>query len=92
MSTTESDLHHRARRRVKMKMGFAIHAVVYVIVNLGLFAIDRATGGGRWHLWPLFGWGLGLAIHGVVTWFALDGGGIRERWVEREVRRLRDER
>lgn len=92
MSTTEADLQRLARRRVKMKMGFAIHAAVYVIVNLGLFAIDRATGGPHWHLWPLAGWGLGLAIHGLATWYALDGGGIRGRMVEREVQRLRDGR
>lgn len=92
MTTPDADLHRQAQRRVKMKMGFAVHAAVYVIVNLGLFAIDRATGGPRWHFWPLAGWGLGLAIHGFVTWFALNGGGIRGRMVEREMQRLRDGR
>lgn len=92
MTTTEADLRRQAQRRVKMKVGFVVHATVYVIVNLGLFAIDRATGGPRWHLWPLAGWGLGLAIHGIATWFALNGGGIRGRMVQREMQRLRDGR
>lgn len=92
MPTPDADLKRLARRRVKLKTGWLIHAAVYTIVNLGLWAVDLATGGGRWHLWPLLGWGLGLAIHGAVTWFALAGGGVRERWVERELQRLRDGR
>ena len=82
------DIRSRARRRVGMKMGFAIHAFVYAIVNLGLFAINALSGGGRWHLWPLAGWGLGLAIHGIVTFVALHGEGVRERMLNDEIERL----
>lgn len=96
MPETDAELHRLARRRVKLKMGWYLHAAVYTTVNLGLWAIDRSTGGQRWHVWPLLGWGLGLAIHGVMTWFALGGGGIRERMVQRmvqrELQRLRDGR
>ena len=79
-----------ARRRVKQKMGFYIHPTVYLLVNLGLAAINLASGGKAWHLWPLAGWGLGLAIHGFVTFASL-----RRRWPalsacckRREVERL----
>jgi len=30
-----------------------------------LFAIDWLTGGGWWFYWPMLGWGVGLAIHGM---------------------------
>ena len=67
-------------------MGFYIHLTVYVLVNLGLAAINLASGGKSWHLWPLAGWGLGLAIHGIVTFASLRGEGVRERMLERRDR------
>jgi hypothetical protein len=85
----EADLQRRARRRVNQKMGFYIHATVYVLVNLGLAAINFASGGKGWHLWPLAGWGLGLAIHGFVTFARLNGDGLREHMLQVEVERLR---
>lgn len=86
---SEQDLQRRARRRVNQKMGFYIHATVYLLVNLGLAAINFAGGGKAWHLWPLAGWGLGLAIHGFVTFASLNGDGLRERMLDDEVERLR---
>ncbi len=86
---TEQDLQRLAQRRVKQKMGFVIHATVFVLVNLGLAAINLASGGKAWHLWALAGWGLGLAIHGFVTFASLNGDGLRERMLDVEVERLR---
>lgn len=92
MNDTPASLHtleRRARRRVGLKLGFATHALVYVLVNLGLHVIDRAAGGEGWSRFPLWGWGLGLAIHGIVTAIALLGDGWRERLLAREVETLR---
>lgn len=86
---TDAQLLRRARRRVGMRIGFATHAFVFVLVNLGLFAIDAATGGPQWSRFPLMGWGLGLAIHGLVTFIALSSDGMRDRLVAGEVERLR---
>lgn len=37
----------------------------YIAVNLVLIAIWAATGAGYfWPIWPLLGWGIGLATHG----------------------------
>jgi hypothetical protein len=85
----EDELLQRARRRVGMKMGFYIHALVFTLVNIGLYAINSATSGVRWSHFPLWGWGLGLAIHGIVTFISLRGEGVRERMVADEVARLR---
>ena len=90
ISTSSDDIETRARRRVARKTGFYVHALVFVVVNLGLYAINSAAGGARWSMYPLWGWGLGLAIHGVVTWVALSGDGLRDRWVRQEVERLRE--
>jgi hypothetical protein len=93
-STSDDDrlLERRARRRVGMKMGFYIHALVFVLVNLGLFAINNYTGGERWAIFPLLGWGLGLAIHGIVTFVSLQGEGLRSRMLQSEIDRLRQGR
>ena len=86
---TEDQILRRAKRRVGLKTGFMTHALVYVLVNLGLFGVNLFSGGQRWHLFPLLGWGLGLAIHGVVTLIALHGDGYRERMLAAEVERVR---
>jgi len=86
---TEDQILRRAKRRVGLKTGFMTHALVYVLVNLGLFGINLFNGGQRWHLFPLLGWGLGLAIHGVVTFIALRGDDYRERMLAAEVERVR---
>jgi 2TM domain len=85
----DDPLLKQARRRVKMKIGFYLHAAIYLLVNAALMAANLVTGGPRWHLAPLLGWGLGLAIHGLVTLMALRGDGLRERMVADEVQRLR---
>ena len=86
------DIEARARRRVGLKMGFYIHALVYVLVNLGLFAISMLSSNGRWHIWPLLGWGLGLSIHGIVTFVSLRGEGLRERMLKSEIEHLQRKR
>jgi hypothetical protein len=86
----DDPLMARARKRVALKLGLYTHALVFVLVNGGLFLINSLNGGGRWAHWPLLGWGLGLFIHAVFTVIALQGDGLRERMVEREARKLRD--
>ena len=88
----ERQLERRARRRVGMKIGFLVHLLVFVLVNLGLFAVNAYAGGPRWAVFPLLGWGLGLAIHGVVTLVSLQGEGLRQRMVASEMARLREKR
>jgi hypothetical protein len=89
---TDEELMRRAKRRVDMKMGFYMHLLVFVLVNLFLFALNTWQGGHRWHGWPLFGWGIGLAIHGIVTYLNLSGEGLRERMLADEVEKLKGRR
>ena len=74
-----------ARKRAGAKLGWYIHATVYVLVNLFLFAASyHAFGSRNWSLGPLLGWGLGLALHGLSVWFLGAGACLRERLVQRE--------
>ena len=90
MQVNDRDLQRQARRRVNQKMGFYTHATVFVLVNLGMLLIGVASGR-NWPLWPLAGWGLGLAIHGLVTFAALHGDGLHERMLARELEHLRQQ-
>jgi hypothetical protein len=45
-------------------IGFAIHFIVYAAVNFLLISINLLTTPDElWFVWPLGGWGLGLAAH-----------------------------
>lgn len=86
-ASPEAHLDRLARRRAGAKLAWYIHATVYVLVNLLLMAI-AATGGRNWALFPVLGWGLGLAIHGVVVFLLTDGAGVFSNMVGRERERL----
>lgn len=80
-----------ARRSAARKLGFFIHAGVYLMVNLllaGLAAYGRQRAG--WPQLPLLGWGFGLLIHGIVALGPIDR--LRRQLVERELARIRDGR
>jgi len=76
-----------ARRRAGAKLGWLIHAVVYVLVNTLLVALSLASGRG-WAVFPLLGWGLGLAVHGAVVFLTTGGAGIYDRMVQAERQRM----
>ena len=92
LNTTEAQLQQQARRRVRMKTGFFIHALVFTLVNLGLLTLHAVTGGERGLQVPLWGWAFGLAVHGTVVFTRLQTHGLRERMVAREVERLQSRR
>jgi hypothetical protein len=69
-------------------MGWTIHALIYVCVNAGL-ALIAWQSNRHWAVWPLAGWGLGLAIHGLAVWLKTGGSGLYERLLQAERERLR---
>jgi len=86
-STEESrELRERALKRLNDKRGLMAHGLAYVMVNLLLVAVWYATGAHFfWPLFPLFGWGIGLAFH---AWDVLWPGPGPDQ-VEAEMERLR---
>ncbi|MFT4100720.1 MAG: 2TM domain-containing protein [Burkholderiaceae bacterium] len=78
-----------ARRRAGARMGFLIHLGVYLAVNLVLVSIDLMSASPvRWAHYPLMGWGLGLAIHGLAVHLLPQGQALHRRLVARELQRL----
>ena len=87
------DIDRKARKRVAAKIGLYIHTAAYVVGNLVLVAINLAVSRDHpWFIWPLMGWGVGLFFHAVVVYALLEGSPIKERMVERELKRLSAER
>jgi hypothetical protein len=92
---SEEELYKLAKARVDEKKGFFSHLASYCIVNAALFLLWRfATGAGYpWFLWPLAGWGIGLAFHFVgVFVLPTRRGGWEQREIAREMERLRNAR
>jgi hypothetical protein len=57
------------------------------VINTGLFLINwltRGGDGGWWFYWPLLGWGVGVAIHVVVTFVPV----FAPEWAERRAERM----
>jgi hypothetical protein len=81
------DIERIAQRRASAKLRWYLHLVVFVLVNLVVFAMSKYAFGDRpWRVAPLLGWGAGLVLHGIAV-FVL-GGDLRERMIQRERERL----
>lgn len=94
MSTPLSpeQIEQLARRRAGAKLGWYMHACVYLLFNGAFFILSEFGVGLRhWSLYPALGWGLGVVLHGIAVFVLGSGSGLRERLIERERERLRRE-
>ena len=88
---TPENIDRIARKRANAKLGWFMHASIYLIVNAFLMALSLWQGK-AWAAFPLLGWGLGLVIHCAAVWFAGAGSALREGLVQRERERLTAQR
>jgi hypothetical protein len=86
-SLNPEDLERLAHKRAGVKLGWYVHAAVYLVVNLFLSAISFGLGS-NWSIYPMAGWGLALALHGIAVFFLGAGAGLREKLVSKERERL----
>ncbi|RYF39399.1 MAG: 2TM domain-containing protein [Comamonadaceae bacterium] len=84
---SDTRLEQLARKRAGAKLGWYLHATVYLLVNLLLVALSVSSGR-QWAVFPLLGWGLGLAVHGAAVFLLTGGAGLHERLVQQERERL----
>ena len=79
------ELDRLARKRTVAKLGWYTHASLYLVINHGLFAMSTFGFGSQpWSAFPLLGWGLGLALHGISVFVPGTGSGLRERMAQHE--------
>ena len=92
MTYTPEEIDRLARKRAGAKMGWYIHAAVYLLVNAALFAASEyGLGNHHWRLGPLLGWGLGVMFHGISVFWLGKGSSLRERMVQKERERLQQQ-
>ena len=86
---TPEELDRLARKRAGAKLGWYAHAALYLVINLVMLTMSTYGCGSRpWSAFPLLGWGLGLALHGISVFVLGAGSGLRERMVRREREKL----
>jgi len=84
---SHSDQYAMARRRAEAKYGFFVHAAVYAAVMVLLVIVNLVTSpGDLWFIWPLFGWGFAVALHGLRVFVLADRNDILDALTERELR------
>ena len=93
-ATSEADarLMKLAKKRVKAKREFVWHLATYVLVNSFLIFIFLTTSGifgYFWPMWPIMGWGLGLALHGVSLALTLSDNTGSDNKIMEEYNRLK---
>lgn len=87
---TPQEIDRLAGKRAGRKMGWYIHAFIYVCVNIGLALLSHFSGH-HWTLFPSLGWGLGLLVHGLVVFVAPPGSSFHQRLVQQERARLQQQ-
>lgn len=71
--------------------GFYSHLAMYLIfVPAMVIASFFYNNGDPWYIWPVLGWGVGVAAHGLVVFekFTLFGADWEKRQVEKRLQRL----
>jgi 2TM domain len=86
----EERLRNQAVRNLRRRAAFKMHLLIYALVNLLLVVIWLVTGlnTGVWYPWfvfPLFGWGIGVASNG---WAVYRGDVLSEERIRAEMNRL----
>lgn len=81
------DLRQAAVERLRKRRELQTHVLAFVLVNAFLIAIWWLTtpAGFFWPMFPLFGWGIGVAFH---AWDVLAGGEPSEEAIRAEMDRL----
>ena len=92
------DLPERERQAmeyVRDIRSFYIHAIQYAVVIAGLALVNLFTSPEYlWFLWAAFGWGVGLAVHGLSVFEVVNlfGDGWERRQVAKRLARARKDR
>ena len=85
----DSKLWHLAQKRASFKS----HLTTYIIMNLFFWILWYFTGAGTtdlgipWPVWPMLGWGIGVAFHYTSAYVTTDADPI-----EREYEKLINEK
>ncbi len=82
---SEERLYERAQRNVKNRKHFLRHVFAWVIMSVFFILLNLSTSDYFWAIFPILGWGIGVAFHGIQVF--------SDEWenveIEKEFERLR---
>jgi Na+/melibiose symporter-like transporter len=81
--------YQQARARVQALRQFYTHLAAYILINTALLILNLLNPtDGLWFIWPLFGWGIGMAAHALNVF---SGRWLGNAWEEQEIRKFMDQ-
>ena len=84
------EIERLAHKRAGAQLGWYVHAAIYLLVNLSIFAAAYFGLRSRpWNPFASIGWGMGLLLHGISVFVLGSSSGLRQRLVQRERERLK---
>lgn len=75
-----------AKKKVKEKRKFYSHLLTWGIMSVFFILLNLFTTNVFWAIFPILGWGIGLAFHGIKV-FSINYG---DEWEEREIQKEMD--
>lgn len=85
----EEERYFKARKRVEEIKGFYGNLIAYIVVNIGFVVLNLLTSPKHlWFYWPMIGWGIGVAIHGMKVFNCLPF--IGKDWEEQKIKEFMD--
>jgi len=77
--------YEAAKKRVEELRDFYQHLAIYILINAVLIIINLLTSRNYlWFVWPLLGWGIGVAFHALSVYGEFWGAG----WQERKIKEI----
>jgi hypothetical protein len=82
----DQNMYQQAKERAESKIQFYIHLVVFLVVNCILLVINLKTSpDSLWFLWPFFGWGIGVVLHGLKVLDVFNFSKVKKQMIEKEI-------
>lgn len=97
--SSEDQRREAARLYVQQLRVFYVHAGVFAVGMAIIFVVNLATNAAAgiagewrawWSVWALLGWGLGIAIHGLVVRLSRPGRST-STWEEQQINKILSE-
>ena len=88
----EKELYEKARRRVKKIRDFYSNVFSYVVISTFLTLLNWYTNPDHWWVqWVWFGWGFGVAMHGIGLYKTniLFGEDWEEKKIKEEIEKMK---
>lgn len=78
---TDYKIYQKARKKVREKRKFFSHLGTWGIMSIFFILLNIFSSNVFWAIFPILGWGIGVALHG----FSVFGKTFGEEWEQRQL-------